>query len=211
MATSVMAFQVLLWILAIVLALSLLALARQVGVLHARIAPAGALAMNRRLRAGDAAPTMTSSNLDGDAVAIGMPAAIKRMSRSQLLVFVSPTCPVCKELLPAIRWLRNSERRWLEIVLASDGGDPDSHRAFGRLGALVDFPYVLSQSLGVLCSVSKLPYAVLIDKQGIVSALGLVTSREHLESLLEAKRLGKSSIQEYLRSGKEKEGSHHGP
>jgi methylamine dehydrogenase accessory protein MauD len=63
---------------------------------------------------------------------------------------------------------------------------------------LTSFPYVVSQSLGMAYQVSRLPYAVLIDAQGVLRARGIVNSREHLESLFEAKRLGFASIQEYF-------------
>jgi methylamine dehydrogenase accessory protein MauD len=46
--------------------------------------------------------------------------------------------------------------------------------------------------------VSRLPFAALLDEAGILRARGLVNSREHLESLFEAKRLGVSSLQEYF-------------
>ena len=46
--------------------------------------------------------------------------------------------------------------------------------------------------------IGKLPYGVLIDEQGVIAAQGLTNSREHVESLFEAKRLGVSSIQEFL-------------
>jgi methylamine dehydrogenase accessory protein MauD len=46
--------------------------------------------------------------------------------------------------------------------------------------------------------VAKLPYAVLIDEAGIVRAKGLVNTREHLESLFEAKERGVGSIQEFV-------------
>jgi methylamine dehydrogenase accessory protein MauD len=45
--------------------------------------------------------------------------------------------------------------------------------------------------------IGKLPYAVLIDKEGIVRGHGLTNNREHLESLFEAMKAGVSSIQEY--------------
>ena len=45
---------------------------------------------------------------------------------------------------------------------------------------------------------AKLPFAVLIDEQGKVASLGLVNSREHLESLFEAKERGVASLQDYL-------------
>jgi len=47
--------------------------------------------------------------------------------------------------------------------------------------------------------VSKLPYVVLIDHEGVVRAKGLVNTREHLESIVAAKQMGIGSIQEYLK------------
>ena len=52
------------------------------------------------------------------------------------------------------------------------------------------FPYVVSSPLGVSYQVSKLPYAVILDHEGVLRARGIINSREHLESLFEAKRLG---------------------
>jgi methylamine dehydrogenase accessory protein MauD len=46
--------------------------------------------------------------------------------------------------------------------------------------------------------VEKLPFAALIDKDGILRAKGMVNSREHLESLFEAQAKGVASLQEYL-------------
>jgi len=61
-----------------------------------------------------------------------------------------------------------------------------------------EVPLVLSEALGRSFGVSKLPYAVLLDEAGRVAAMGLVNSREHLESLFEAKERGVASIQEFL-------------
>lgn len=48
--------------------------------------------------------------------------------------------------------------------------------------------------------VSKLPYAVLIDDEGVVRAKGLVNTREHLESIVAAKQMQVASLQEYLKA-----------
>jgi methylamine dehydrogenase accessory protein MauD len=45
--------------------------------------------------------------------------------------------------------------------------------------------------------IGKLPYAVLLDEAGVIASQGLVNSREHLESLLEAQRSKIASIQDY--------------
>jgi hypothetical protein len=53
--------------------------------------------------------------------------------------------------------------------------------------------------------VGKLPYAYLIDENGVLRTGGLVNSREHLESLFNAAEMDVGSVQDYLerqRTGK---------
>jgi methylamine dehydrogenase accessory protein MauD len=121
-----------------------------------------------------------------------------------LLFFLSPTCPVCKTLIPVLRAMRKSEASWLEIVLASDG-DESEHREWLKQQKLESWPYVLSPQLGMAIQVAKLPFAALIDENGVLCARGLVNSREHIESLFEAKVQGVASVQEYLRIHKQKQ------
>jgi len=181
-----------LWVVVLALLVAVFALARQVGILHERVAPMGALMMDHGPKVGTASPVFTLTDLAGRPVNIGAPSL-----SSTLLFFLSPTCPVCKKLLPIVKSTAASERRWLSIVLASDG-DEVEQRKFVRRAGLEAFPYVLSTNLGVTYHVSKLPYAVLLDERGIVRAKGLVNSREQLESLFTAKDLGVASIQDFV-------------
>ncbi|HUL47315.1 MAG TPA: methylamine dehydrogenase accessory protein MauD [Steroidobacteraceae bacterium] len=186
---------VVLWALVLVLAAVVLALTRQLGVLHQRIAPAGALMLNRGLAVGDPAPALELAALDGRELKVG---AARDDGRSTLLLFVSPTCPVCKTLLPAVKSSRRDERSWMDVILASDG-DTAEQREFVRAQGLEEIPYVVSAALGLAYQVSRLPFAALVDERGVLRARGLVNSREHLESLFEAKRLGVASLQEYFK------------
>jgi methylamine dehydrogenase accessory protein MauD len=183
-----------LWLLVLLLTAVVLALVRQVGVLHERIAPAGALMLQRGLTVGEAAPVIEVADLDGRAHQLG---AERADGRSTLLLFVSPSCPVCKSLLPAVKSSRRDERTWMDVILASDG-DASEQREFVRAQELDGIPYVVSAALGLAYQVSRLPFAALLDERGILRARGLVNSREHLESLFEAKRLGVASLQEYF-------------
>ena len=194
--TALAVSNVALWILLLVLSAVVLALVRQVGVLHERIAPAGALMLNRGLVVGEPAPTLEVADLEGRT---HRPGAARPDGRSTLLLFVSPTCPVCKSLLPAVKSARKDERGWMDVILASDG-DSAEQREFVRSQGLDGIPYVVSAALGLAYQVSRLPFAALLDEQGILRARGLVNSREHLESLFEAKRLGVASLQEYFSS-----------
>jgi methylamine dehydrogenase accessory protein MauD len=175
---------VLLWIAVVVLAVVVAALVRQIGVLHERVFPVGALVMPGGPRVGDAAPVVAVTDLAGRALTIGEADAA---GRRMLLFFVSPTCPVCKTLLPVVRGLVASATPPTRLVLAS----------VARAG-LDEHPYVVSSALGLAYQVGKLPYAVLIDEQGVLRAKGLVNTREHVESLFEAARLGVASMQEWL-------------
>ncbi|MFM7067709.1 MAG: redoxin family protein [Gammaproteobacteria bacterium] len=186
--------QVLLWVVVVALGIAVIALARQIGVLHERIAPAGALTLHQHVNVGDAITPMEFTTLDGSKLAVG-----GSRGRSQLLFFVSPDCPVCKSLLPVFKSAAAAERGWVDAVLASDGNEGEQRRMVKSLG-LEGFPFVLSERLGRALGVAKLPYAVLLDEQGKVASLGLVNSREHLESLFEAKERGVASLQDYLSS-----------
>jgi len=186
------ASQIALWIGLLVLGVVCMALARQIGVLHQRIAPAGALSLRQPLKIGDPTPEMTLTALDGSTVQIG-----GRAGRAQLLLFLSPDCKICEALLPAVRSAQGAERQWLDIVLASDG-ESYAHAEFVRDKHLSKLQYVVSEHLGRSYGVAKLPYAVLIDEAGKLSSTGLVNTREHLESLFVAKETGVSSIQQFL-------------
>ena len=80
----------------------------------------------------------------------------------------------------------------------SDGDTPAEHESYVEEQGLTQFDYAISEVVGRSYGVSKLPYAVLIDDRGVIASLGIVNSREHLESLFEADRLGVASIQDYL-------------
>jgi len=183
---------VILWAVVLALLVAVFALVRQIGILYERIAPMGALMIDSGPAVGAAPPRFDLPALGGGTVSVGAAG-----SHSQLLFFLSPTCPVCKKLLPILKSIAAAEAGWLRLVFASDG-EPEEHRAFHRRAALTDFPYVLSAELGMAFRVGKLPYAVLLDEQGRVRAKGLVNSREQLESLFTAKELNVASVQEYV-------------
>ena len=184
---------IVLWIGFLAMVVINLALARQIGVLYERVAPAGALMMNQTLSVGKDAPQLALTTLAGDTLEVGKMAD----GKSQLLFFLSPDCPVCNELTPALKSAARAESDWLSVTLASDGEDQD-HAGYAQRKGLGEFPYVVSELLGKTYGVSKLPYAVLIDEQGVIASMGIINSREHLDSLFEAKEHKVASIQDYL-------------
>ena len=194
MVEALVVSQAVLLVVVLALALVVFALARQIGVLHERVAPLGALMTDHAVDVGQAAPVLEVADLAGDKLRLG---GARADGRSQLLLFVSPTCPMCKKLLAVAKSFVRSERRHLGLALVGDGERGEQEK-FVRDQKLEALPYVVSPVVGMTYQVGKLPYAVLIDEAGVVRAKGLVNNREHLESLLVAKETGYASIQQYL-------------
>jgi methylamine dehydrogenase accessory protein MauD len=186
------ASQALLWLVVLLLSVVVFALARQIGVLHERIAPVGALAIGKGPQPGDAAPRVSASTLDGAIVHIG---GAQPGTRLRMLFFVAPSCPVCKQLIPTAQHFARGEDVDL-LFVGDDGVEP--HRAMAEQHKIPLFSFAVSQNAALAYHVGKLPYAVLIEPAGSIVAQGLVNTREHLESLLTVAETGFTSIQDYL-------------
>jgi hypothetical protein len=145
------------WVLLVVIALVVVALARQVGTLHLRLGPRGALEVDDEgpeLGAG-MLPTEALAD-DGTSVTIGGPGA------RRLVVFSSPTCPVCRELAPAIP--SAARAAGVEALVVHD---PEAERAWDVPGT---------------------PFVVVLDELGVVRAKGTVNNLEQLEGILDTAR-----------------------
>jgi len=190
---------VILWALVIILSLLVFALARQVGVLHERVAPAGALMPTSGPEVGELTEVMPLTDLNGHAVAVG---GVDAEGLATLIMFISPTCPVCKSLVPIARSLVSHESKRMRLVFASDGDKLEQHVAYVRDLDIEIYPYIVSEPLGLAYAVSKLPFAVLIGSDGALKSKGLVNTREHLESLVESMDSGVASLQDYVEQHK---------
>ncbi|MCF8471351.1 MAG: methylamine dehydrogenase accessory protein MauD [Sphingomonadaceae bacterium] len=182
------------WIGLIGLGLVVLGLARQIGVLHNRLGPAGALMLSKGVKVGEPSPKFRLQSIEGGDVVLGGSDA---SGQSTLVMFVAPDCPVCASLIPTIKSIAKAESGRTRVIFASDG-DPEKHRRYRAEKDIEGMPYVLSGQLGMTYSIGKLPYAVLIDQDGIIASQGLVNTREHIESLFEAHRMKIATIQDYL-------------
>ncbi|MET0270953.1 MAG: methylamine dehydrogenase accessory protein MauD [Sphingomonas sp.] len=184
----------LLWIVVALLTVAVLALARQIGVLHERIAPMGALVTGGGPQAGDMAPHVHATTIDGKPLAIG-PGHMG--PRRTLLMFVAPSCPVCRKVIPIAKSVAAAEQ--IDLVFIGDG-DAKEQAAMVEKYKLAGYPFANSPQVGLAFHVGKLPYGVLIRADGVIASKGLVSSREHIESLANADDKGFPSAQAYLRS-----------
>ena len=105
----------LLWIVVIIEGVLLLALARQIGLLHQRLGSGGARIMNVGLTIGETVPIPNEIyDIDNQRFTL----AIERGKRT-LLLFISTTCSTCSSLMPQLKKLSHFERDNLEIKVVA--------------------------------------------------------------------------------------------
>lgn len=183
-----------LWVIVIIEAVLLLALARQIGLLHERLGAGGARIMNAGPGIGQTAPELDATDVNGQLVTLG----VGRNKRT-LLLFISTGCSTCTALMPRLRKLAHDERDNLEIKLIAFGTSLEAAQKYiteHRLDGLI--PFVTSDDIAFQYQVTIAPYGVIVDRTGLVRSKGLVNNFAHIESLLNAKELGVRSIEEYL-------------
>ncbi len=99
-----------------------------------------------------------------------------------VLVFASPSCRICREMLPGLRQLARTLRGQVRLMILLRGSLEDARQ----------FP--LSDPLGILAigyhgtaeryRVRVSPYVNVVDPEGRIRAKGLVNEPEHIEHLL---------------------------
>ncbi len=145
------------WMLVVALCVVVLALARQVGVLHLRLGPRGALEIDTEGPAvGEAPPPISATAASGSTLVLGGPGA------PRLVMFSSPTCPVCEDVAPSIPAAARAARLVPQVV-----HDPDAERAYEIPGT---------------------PFILVLDDLGVVRAKGTVNNLEQLEGLVDTAR-----------------------
>jgi hypothetical protein len=103
------------WVLLAVLAVVVVALARQIGVLHLRLSPVGALEVEEEgPPLGDALPSRPSRAPDGTPTLVGGPGP------GRLVAFVSATCPICEQLAPSLPAASGAAGLVLQTVLDAE-------------------------------------------------------------------------------------------
>lgn len=184
---------ILLWLLVIVEGIFILALARQIGILHERIGSTGARTINAGPKIGELAPALDIQDINNQTVVLG-----NKHGMLTLLLFVSPGCSTCAALLPQVKRLARDEKDTLKVVLLSFATSLEASQKYVKEHKLdKSIPFVVSDDLALSYQVTLAPYGIVIDRQGIVRAKGIVNNYSHIESLLNAEELGVRSLEEY--------------
>ena len=170
---------IVLWLLVVVLSFVVVALARQIGTLHLRLGPRGALEMDDEgPTLEEAPPPFDLPDIENQPVAIGGP------GRAQLLLFVSPGCHLCEAVLPSLAAV--SEAGDLTPVVVTDADAHENKSAYGNRRLRV--PVVPAAKLARAYRIPGTPYAVILDKLGVVRAKGAINNLEQMEGLVDTAR-----------------------
>jgi methylamine dehydrogenase accessory protein MauD len=159
---------VVLWGLVVTLGILLIALAREVGALHLRLGPRGALEIDTEgPELWSTAPPLEGRAADGNMIQIGGVA-----DRLRLMLFASVGCPMCEDVVTAV----GSIRRGVDAVVLMDDEPDDRERATNRT--------VSAPEAFLAYAVPGVPYAVVLDEEGLVAAKGTVNDPTQLEGLV---------------------------
>lgn len=152
------------------------ALARQIGTLHLRLGPRGALEIDDEGPPLDEAPPIVEAqDLEGVPVSVGGGGA------SRMVMFISPGCMVCDRVLPSLPVV--AAGAGLETLVVTDVDAHESAAAFGTTsGGLRIVP---SPELMETYAVPGTPYLVVIDAEGVVRAKGTINNLEQMEGLVD--------------------------
>ena len=108
---------------------------------------------------------------------------------AQLLMFVSPGCMVCEQVLPSIPVVARSGSLTPYVITDVDEFETEKKFAAKRLPAAV----VSGPAVAEAYSIPGTPYIVVLDDRGVVRAKGTVNNLEQMEGLVDTARRRLSS------------------
>lgn len=180
-----------LWILVGMLCIVVVALARQIGTLHLRLGPRGALEMDDEGPAlGEGRPPIEGPDLEGNVVTVGGRGA------EQFLLFVSPGCMVCEQVMPSIGAV--GEATGKRPLVLTDLDETETRLAFQH--KRVAAPIIASSESFRTYEVPGTPYVVVLDAHGVVQAKGTVNNLEQMEGLIDTARRREQEMAEGRRA-----------
>jgi methylamine dehydrogenase accessory protein MauD len=173
---------VVLWLLVLALCVLVVALARQIGTLHLRLAARGALEIDEEgPPLAEAPQPAEAEDLRGGRHVVGGP------GRPSLLLFVSPGCSICADVIPGLPAAARAFGHPLRPLVVADAAVAEARVVYPD-GTAERVPVIADPALSAAYRVPGTPYAVVLDGLGVVRAKGTVNDLEQLEGLVETAR-----------------------
>jgi methylamine dehydrogenase accessory protein MauD len=173
---------VMLWLIVLVLGFLLAGALRQLGLIQLRLGDdPGALITDTGLERGVEAPDFTA--VDSESKELVTLSELPGVPR--LVVFASPGCLSCRELIPGLNEVRKTRAGEFDFLVICRG-DVESCQSFGRMNRL-EAPMVVDTTGQIEKDylVTLTPFAYLLDHERKVVIRGIANDWRQLESLLE--------------------------
>jgi methylamine dehydrogenase accessory protein MauD len=170
------------FIILIGLAIVVLSLARQVGILHERLTPAGMARAKESVQIGQTLPAMALSAISG--------APVSFAGGGAALLFVSSECPICRSVLPAFEAaLEGSgyEGFWVADGLPGPSGELPDYSSYADEHHVDENRLLVSQELGLTLDVRRIPALVLLDTEQRLIARETLSGPRQVTDLMAAR------------------------
>lgn len=167
------------FVLLLGLAVVVLSLARQVGILHERLSPAGMTRAREGVEVGQTVPGMPLISISGAPVSFtGGPTA---------LLFVSSECPICKSVLPAFEAALEAsgyQGFWVADGLPGPSGEMPDYERYAADHHLDEGRLLVSPELGLTLDVRQIPALVLLDADQRLVAREILSGPKQVGALM---------------------------
>ena len=176
-----LASYIVLWLVVLMLGFLLAGALRQLGLLQLRLGDdPGALITDSGLERGTLAPDFAGV----DSETRELVTLSELAPKARMIVFTSPGCLSCRELIPGLNEVRKTRPEYDFLVVCR--GDIESCQSFGRMNRL-EAPMVVDTNGQIEKDylVTLTPFAYLLDHERNVVIRGLANDWRQLESLLE--------------------------
>jgi hypothetical protein len=162
---------ILLGVLSVLTAVAVVALIRQVGVLHLRIQPVAGVT-------GAGGPPYGAR--------LELPAGLAELARQRaerfLVGFLSPTCGICGPLTGAFSRIARSAGTGTAVLLVIDASQQEADD-YVRARGVGFLPYVADPA-SFAANVPGAPWVIVTDESGKVIVSGGVNTLDHIEEML---------------------------
>jgi methylamine dehydrogenase accessory protein MauD len=171
-----------LWIIVAVLAVLVMGLLRQLGLMQLRLGiEPGVLITSEGLERGKGAPDFEASDVrTGQTVRTS-----EFRGRRLALVFLTPTCVACRELVPHLNDVARERRRETAMLAVCFGATDACARLARETGIRVPLVADPTNVVGAHYEVRSTPFAFLVDANGTILIRGIVNSWPQIEALLD--------------------------
>jgi methylamine dehydrogenase accessory protein MauD len=177
-----LASYVLLWLIVGALCFIVVGLLRQLGIIQLRLGPEpGVLVTKEGLDRGSLAPDFAATDVkSGREVSL---ASLR--GRRVLLLFFTPTCIACRQLVPAVNDAAREHRGDTDVVTVCHGS-ATTCQEFAAAFRL-DPPLLLDSTNAIAedYDVRMTPFGFLIDHEGVVRLRGVASTWPQLQALLD--------------------------